>query len=133
MTSSLGYGGRRYRPLVFTEFGVAMLSSVLKSNRAIQVNIAIMRSFGQMRLLTASNVELTKKLNSLESKYDQQFKVVFDAIRYLMWVNSAPRKSCGSKLKLSINNHYLSVAVATTPLRRSALVLLQALKPKCQI
>ena len=82
VTSS--WGGRRYPPYVFTEQGVAMLSSVLRSDRAIHVNIEIMRAFVQLRQMLASNVELARKLAALERKYDAQFKVVFDAIRELM-------------------------------------------------
>ncbi len=77
-------GGRRYLPYAFTEQGVAMLSSVLRSTRAVQVNIEIMRTFVRLRQMLASNVELAKKLADLERKYDAQFKVVFDAIRELM-------------------------------------------------
>ena len=82
VTSS--WGGRRYPPYAFTEQGVAMLSSVLRSDRAIHVNIEIMRAFVQLRRLLASNAELARKLAALENKYDAQFKVVFDAIRELM-------------------------------------------------
>jgi len=82
VTSS--WGGRRYLPYAFTEQGVAMLSSVLRSARAVQVNIEIMRTFVRLRQLLTSNVELARKLAALESKYDAQFKMVFDAIRALM-------------------------------------------------
>src|SRR5882762_4714462 len=68
----------------FTEHGVSMLSSVLRSKRAIQVNIMIMRAFGKLRELLATHKELARKLAELERKYDTQFKVVFDAIRELM-------------------------------------------------
>lgn len=78
------WGGVRTLPYAFTEQGVAMLSSVLRSERAIQVNIEIMRSFVKLRQLLATNAELARKLAALESKYDEQFKVVFDAIRELM-------------------------------------------------
>jgi hypothetical protein len=74
----------KYRPYAFTEQGVAMLSSVLNSKRAIQVNIEIMRAFVRLRQMLASNVELARKLAALEKKYDAQFRVVFDAIRELM-------------------------------------------------
>ena len=74
----------KYAPYAFTEQGVAMLSSVLRSPRAVQVNIAIMRTFVQLRQMLASNAGLAKKLAALEAKYDEQFKVVFDAIRELM-------------------------------------------------
>ncbi len=79
------WGGlRRARPYAFTEQGVAMLSSVLRSKRAIQVNIEIMRAFVRLRRILASHADLAQKLDSLEKKYDTQFKVVFDAIRELM-------------------------------------------------
>ena len=83
-TSKGGRGGRRYAPYVFTEQGVAMLSTVLNTERAIQVNIEIMRAFVRLRQLLASNAGLARKLEALERKYDAQFKVVFDAIRQLM-------------------------------------------------
>lgn len=83
-TSKGGRGGRRYAPYVFTEQGVAMLSTVLNSECAIQVNIEIMRAFVRLRQLLASNDQLARKLAALENKYDEQFKVVFDAIRQLM-------------------------------------------------
>jgi hypothetical protein len=79
-----GRGGRRYLPYVFTEQGVAMLSSVLNSDRAIQVNIAIMRTFVKLREMIATHKDLAHKLDELEKKYDAQFRVVFDAIRQLM-------------------------------------------------
>src|SRR4030067_1354440 len=75
------WGGlRRARPYAFTEQGVAMLSSVLRSKRAIQVNIEMMRAFVWLRLILASNKELAKRLDEIEKKYDAQFRVVFDAI-----------------------------------------------------
>lgn len=83
-TSKLTRGGRRYLPNVFTEQGVAMLSSVLNSERAVLVNIDIMRTFVKLRQMLTSNSELASKLKELESKYDQQFRVVFTAIRQLM-------------------------------------------------
>lgn len=83
-TSKAGPGGRRYRPFVFTEQGVAMLSSVLHSERAIQVNIAVMRAFVRLRAMIGSNKTLARRLNELEKKYDGQFRIVFEAIRELM-------------------------------------------------
>ena len=83
-TSKKGSGGRRYLPYVFTEQGVAMLSSVLNSERAVLVNIEIMRAFVKLRQMLASNAELSRRLEELESKYDKQFRTVFDAIRQLM-------------------------------------------------
>ena len=76
--------GLRYPPMAFTEHGILMLSSVLKSKRAIQVNIEIMRAFVRLRQMLASNVEFSRRLDELESKYDRQFKAVFDALRQLM-------------------------------------------------
>ena len=75
---------RKYSPYAFTEQGVAMLSSVLHSERAIQVNIAIMRAFVQLREMIGSNKTLARRLNELEKKYDSQFRAVFEAIRSLM-------------------------------------------------
>ncbi len=82
--TSRRHGGRRYLPLAFTEQGVAMLSSVLNSERAISVNIEIMRAFVRLRQILSSNKELSRRLDELEKKYDNHFKVVFDAIRQLM-------------------------------------------------
>ncbi len=75
---------RKYRPYAFTEQGVAMLSSVLRSERAIQVNIAIMRAFVQLREMIGANKTLAKRLSDLEKKYDGQFRIVFEVIRELM-------------------------------------------------
>ena len=74
----------KYLPYAFTEQGVAMLSSVLKSKRAVQVNVEIMRAFVRLREMIGHNRELARRLDALESKYDRQFRVVFDAIRQLM-------------------------------------------------
>ncbi len=78
------HGGRRRSPYAFTEQGVAMLSSVLNSRRAIAVNIEIMRTFVRLRVLLAEHAELLQKLDDLEKRYDKQFAIVFDAIRELM-------------------------------------------------
>lgn len=83
VTSKSGRGGRRYQPYVFTEQGIAMLLSVLNSERAIEVNIHIMRAFVKLREMIASHKDLAKRLDELEKEYDAQFKVVFDAIRQL--------------------------------------------------
>ncbi len=82
-TSSF-WGGRRHAPYAFTEQGVAMLSSVLRSPRAVAVNIEIMRAFVRLRQMLLSHVDLARKVEALEKKYDSQFKVVFDALRQLM-------------------------------------------------
>jgi hypothetical protein len=82
---SSNWGGlRRAAPYAFTEQGVAMLSSVLNSRRAVQVNIEIMRAFVRLRELMATHKDLVRRLNEMEKKYDAQFRVVFDAIRELM-------------------------------------------------
>ena len=99
VTSSLtsrSWGGRRTAPYAFTELGVAMLSSVLKGERAVQVNVEIMRAFVRLRDLIGHNREMTRRVNDLESKYDRQFKVVFDAIRELMALPApAPKRRIG--------------------------------------
>ena len=93
--TSSDWGGRRYPPYAFTEQGVAMLSSVLRSQRAIQVNIEIMRAFIRLRQMLASHVELARKLDALEKKYDAQFKQVFEAIRQLMAPPERKRRPIG--------------------------------------
>jgi len=86
----------KYLPHAFTEQGVAMLSSVLKSKRAARVNVEIMRAFVRLRGMIAHSQDLARKLDALESKYDRQFKVVFDAIRELMAPPpSAPKRRIG--------------------------------------
>jgi hypothetical protein len=94
VTSSWG-GQRRAPPYAFTEQGVAMLSTVLRSRRAVLVNIEIMRTFVRLRQLMAGNADLARKLAELESKYDRQFKVVFDAIRELMQPSVKLRRPIG--------------------------------------
>jgi len=95
IVTSSDWGGRRYHPYAFTEQGVAMLSSVLRSQRAIQVNIEIMRAFIRLRQMLASHVELARKLDALEKKYDAQFKQVFEAIRQLMAPPEPKRRPIG--------------------------------------
>jgi hypothetical protein len=95
MSKPSGRGGRRSLPYVFTEQGVAMLSSVLRSKRAVQVNIAIMRTFVRLREMLATHKELARRLDALEKKYDAQFKIVFDAIRALMKPPEEPRRRIG--------------------------------------
>ncbi|MEQ4488821.1 MAG: ORF6N domain-containing protein [Dehalococcoides mccartyi] len=93
--TSSDWGGRRYPPYAFTEQGVAMLSSVLRSQRAVQVNIEIMRTFIRLRQMLASNAELAHKLDEMEKKYDAQFKEVFEAIRQLMTPPEPKRRAIG--------------------------------------
>ena len=83
VTSKISKGGRRYLPYAFTENGVAMLSSVLNSERAVQVNIQIMRTFTKLREFISAHKDLSRRLDKLENKYDAQFRVVFDAIRQI--------------------------------------------------
>ena len=82
--TSNGRGGRRYLPYAFTEQGVAMLSGVLRSEQAVRVNVEIMRAFVRLRRMVHEQAELARKLDALEERYDEQFKVVFDALRELM-------------------------------------------------
>jgi hypothetical protein len=98
VTSSLdSHGGRRSAPFAFTEQGVAMLSSVLRSGQAVRVNIEIMRAFVPLRELLATHQDLANKLKKLERKYDAQFRAVFDAIRQLMVPVLPPKKPIGSR------------------------------------
>jgi hypothetical protein len=95
---SNGRGGRRTLPYAFTEQGVAMLSSVLRSPRAVEVNIAIMRTFVQLRRLMDSNALLAEKIEALEAKYaehDQHFEVVFEAIKQLISTPAPPQREMG--------------------------------------
>jgi hypothetical protein len=91
--------GLRYLPMAFTEQGVAMLSSVLRSRRAISVNIQIMRAFTQLRQMLSTHEDLRKKIEDLESKYDQQFKVVFEAMKRLLDAEERPIKRIGFEVK----------------------------------
>lgn len=93
--ASSSWGGIRYMPYAFTEQGVAMLSGILRSERAVEVNIAIMRTFVQLRKLMGSNKELAKKIESLERKYDEQFQAVFAVIKKLIQQEGKPRKMIG--------------------------------------
>jgi hypothetical protein len=95
VTSKPGHGGRRTLPYAFTEHGVAMLSSVLRSSRAVQVNIEIVRTFVRLRSMLSTHTDLARKLAALEKKYDAQFRVVFDAIRELMAPPPKPRRPMG--------------------------------------
>lgn len=92
-------GHAKYRPFAFTEQGVAMLSGILKSPRAIETNIAIMRTFAALRKWMQSNKELAAKIRQLESRYDEQFKVIFDAIRQLIRQESQDMRPIGFKIQ----------------------------------
>ena len=91
------WGGRRYLPYAFTEQGVAMLSSILRSKRAVQVNIGIMRAFVRLREMIGSNKTLARRLTELEKKYDGQFRVIFEAIRELMAEPATKSRRIGFK------------------------------------
>ncbi len=96
VTLDIGRGRhRKYLPKAFTEQGVAMLSSVLRSPRAVRVNIEIMRAFVQLRRILGANEELARKLDALEQKYDSQFRAVFHAIRELMMPSRPPKRTIG--------------------------------------
>jgi len=97
--TSSSWGGRRTLPYAFTEQGVAMLSSVLRSKRAVRVNIEIMRAFVRLRRMLQANTVLARQLRDLEKKYDSQFKVVFDAIRQLMTPPAKKPKKIGFKVE----------------------------------
>jgi hypothetical protein len=92
-------GNIKYQPYAFTEHGILMLSSVLKSQRAVQVNIQIMRTFVRLRQMMASHEDLIERLDELEERYDAKFKIVFSAIRQLMNPTAATRKPIGFRLR----------------------------------
>ncbi|MCX6120701.1 MAG: ORF6N domain-containing protein [Ignavibacteriales bacterium] len=91
----------KYLPFAFTEQGIAMLSGVLNSTRAVQVNITIMRAFVKLRQLLSTHKDLAVKLEELEKKYDAQFKVVFDAIRQIIYTPDKPKREIGFRVKES--------------------------------
>ncbi len=97
VTSNIGRGGRRTAPYAFTELGVAMLSSVLRSALAIAVNIQIMRAFVVLRRVLESQGDLADRIDALQVKYDQKFAVVFEAIRQLMVPSRSTRRRIGFK------------------------------------
>ncbi|MBP6945157.1 ORF6N domain-containing protein [Patescibacteria group bacterium] len=92
-------GGIRYAPYAFTEQGVAMLSSVLKSERAIMINIQIIRAFTRLREMVSEQESLRFKLEGLEKRFDEQFKVVFDALRRIMVTDETPKSEIGFRVE----------------------------------
>ncbi len=96
---SSSYGGIRKNPSVFTELGVAMLSSVLRSPRAIAVNIQIMRTFSRLREMLAENDDLRRKVEAIEKQYDENFKIVFDAIRNMIADDAAGKSEIGFRVE----------------------------------
>ena len=98
VTSNSDKMGLRYAPYAFTEQGVAMLSSVLKSNRAILINIQIIRTFTKLREMIQENDSLRLKLENIEKRFDEQFKVVFDALRNILTTDEEPRPEIGFRV-----------------------------------
>jgi len=115
-TSKPGRGGRRYAPYAFTEQGVAMLSSVLRSSRAVQVNVAIMRTFVRLREMLTTHEELRRKIDAMEKRYDARFQAVFETIRQMLETPVPAKKPIGfharpqfptkprKPAKISVNN-----------------------------
>lgn len=97
--SKPGRGGRRTLPYVFTEHGAVMAANILKSPLAVQMSVIVVRAFIKMREMLASHKDLERKLAALETKYDKQFKVVFDAIRALMREEEKPKRKIGFEIK----------------------------------
>ena len=102
VTSKSDKMGLRYKPMAFTEQGVSMLSSVLNSERAIQVNIQIMRTFTKLREMILTHKELKQKIEAMERKYDYQFKIVFDAIKKLLEQPEKPKGRIGFRKEKDI-------------------------------
>ena len=101
-TSTRGQGGRRYAPYAFTEQGIAMLSSVLRSARAVQVNVAIMRTFVRLREMLATHEELRRKIDTMEKRYDARFQAVFATIRQMLETPVPAKKPIGFHAKLEL-------------------------------
>src|SRR5712692_5369373 len=110
-TSKRVQGGRRYAPYAFTEQGIAMLSSVLRSQRAVQVNLAIMRTFVRLREMLTTHEELRRKIDAMEKRYDARFQAVFDTIRQMLQTPVPMKKAIGFHARL---------APATKPSRTAA-------------
>jgi ORF6N domain len=95
ISNKLSRGGRRYLPYAFTEHGVAMLSSVLRSDRAVQVNIAIMRAFLRLRAMLATHEDLRRKIAEMEKRYDSKFHAVFATLRQMLETPMPPKRQIG--------------------------------------
>ncbi len=102
-TSNVGRGGRRYAPYVFTEQGIAMLSSVLRSKRAVEVNIAIMRTFVKLREILATNASLRRKIEAMERKYNEQFQAVFSVLAEMTMETEKPKRQIGYHTQAKIS------------------------------
>jgi len=103
-TSNLGRGGRRYAPYAFTEQGIAMLSSVLRSTRAVQVNVAIMRTFVRLREMLTTHEELRRKIDAMEKRYDARFQAIFDTIRQMLETPIPAKRQIGFHTKLGLTS-----------------------------
>ena len=119
VTSNSDRMGLRHPPMAFTEQGVAMLSSVLRSSQGVKVNIAIMRAFVKLRGILASHADLACKLEELESKDDEQFRIVFDAIRQLMTPPDPPHRKIGSGEIREAPGHYETLRTADSPVENN--------------
>lgn len=117
-TSKTGRGGRRYAPYVFTEQGVAMLSSVLRSSRAVQINVAIMRTFVRLREMLATHEELRRKIDAMEKRYDARFQAVFDTIRQMLATPVPARKPIGFQARLEFSTKSANPAKASLNSRK---------------
>ena len=108
VTSNSDRMGLRHSPMAFTEQGVAMLSGILNSDRAIEVNIAIMRAFVKLRRMLQEHADLSQKLASMEKKYDKNFRIVFDALKNLMTEPEPKKKQIGFQVKESRATYHMS-------------------------
>ena len=113
-TSNPDIMGLRIPPFAFTEHGVLMLSSVLKSERAVQVNIQIMRTFTRLRRMLSTHDDLKRKIESMEKKYDQQFQTVFEAIKQLLEIENKPKPKIGYTVKEKVSAYQKNRLAAIT-------------------
>src|SRR5271168_2759980 len=112
-TSKSVQGGRRYAPYAFTEQGIAMLSSVLRSARAVQVNVAIMRTFVRLREMLTTHEELRRKIDAMEKRYDTRFQAVFDTIRRMLETPIPAKKPIGFHARLELPTNSAKPAKAS--------------------
>jgi phage regulator Rha-like protein len=111
-TSKSAQGGRRYAPYAFTEQGIAMLSSVLRSVRAVQANVAIMRTFVRLREMLTTHEELRRKIDAMEKRYDARFQAVFEAIRQMLETPTPAKKPIGFHARLELPRKVSKLAKA---------------------
>ena len=112
-TSERVRGGRRYVPYAFTEQGIAMLSSVLRSASAVQVNVAIMRTFVRLREMLATHEELRRKIDAMEKRYDARFQAVFETIRQMLETPIPAKKQIGFHARFEFSSKSAKPAKAT--------------------